>query len=93
MAALCGNMLMAEHKQRLGVSTKNRINVSGFESVCRLIEAGVGIGIVPESVIERHRHTMAIVAVPLDSDPSAVRERSVILKEPGRPHPGEPGAD
>ena len=69
-----------EHKQRLGVSTKNRINVSGFESVCRLIEAGVGIGIVPESVIERHRHTMAIVAVPLD-DPSAVRERSIILKE------------
>lgn len=69
-----------EHKERLGIYTKNRISVAGFESACRLIEAGVGIGIVPESVMQRHRHTMKIVSIALNH-PSAIRERNIIVKE------------
>lgn len=69
-----------DHKERLGIYSKNRISVAGFESACRLIEAGVGIGIVPESVIQRHQATMRICAIPLNH-PSAIRERRIIVKE------------
>ncbi|MDO5651155.1 MAG: LysR family transcriptional regulator [Moraxella sp.] len=68
-----------DHKDRLGITTKSRINVQGFESVCRLIEAGVGIGVIPESVMDRHSRTMAIKSIHLN-EKTALRERSIIVK-------------
>ncbi len=37
--------------------------VSGFDIMCRLINAGVGIGIVPESVAKRCQHQLPIALV------------------------------
>jgi len=42
-----------------------RIEVSSFEVACRMVEAGVGIGVVPESAARRHAQAMAIAIVPL----------------------------
>ena len=42
-----------------------RVQVGNFESVCRMIEADVGIGILPESSARRHARQMAIRIVPL----------------------------
>ena len=42
-----------------------RIEVGNFEAACRMIEATVGVGIVPESAARRHAQTMAIDIVPL----------------------------
>lgn len=69
-----------DHKERLGIYTKNRISVAGFNSFCRLIEAGVGIGIVPKSVVSRYQTHMQIDTIPLNH-PSAIRERKIILKQ------------
>ncbi|VCU69961.1 HTH-type transcriptional regulator GltC [Pigmentiphaga humi] len=57
-----------------------RIQVSGFEAMCRMIEAGVGIGVAPESAALRHRRTMDLAIVALD-EPWAVRERSLLVRE------------
>jgi DNA-binding transcriptional LysR family regulator len=44
-----------------------------------MIEAGVGIGILPESAARRHAHTTAISIIPL-SDPWAVREMLICVR-------------
>jgi DNA-binding transcriptional LysR family regulator len=42
-----------------------RIQVGNFEAACRMIEATVGVGILPESAARRHALGMAIRIVPL----------------------------
>jgi DNA-binding transcriptional LysR family regulator len=47
---------------------RQRIQVGSFEVACRMIEANVGIGVLPESAAHRHAQTMAIAIVPLRDD-------------------------
>jgi len=42
-----------------------RIQVGSFEAACRMIEATVGVSVLPESAARRHAQTMAIQIVPL----------------------------
>ena len=49
-------------------SLRMRIQVSSFEVACRMIEATVGVGVLPESAARRHAQTMAIHIVPLSDD-------------------------
>ena len=49
-------------------SLKVRIQVGNFEELCRMIEANVGIGVLPESAARRHRATMAIRIVQLNDE-------------------------
>jgi DNA-binding transcriptional LysR family regulator len=69
------DQLLQNSRRRLHI----RVQVSNFESVCRMVEAGVGIGIVPESAALRHRQTMKILIKPLDED-WALRERHVLAR-------------
>ena len=46
-------------------SLRLRIQVGNFEAACRMIEATVGVGVLPESAARRHAQTMAIRIVPL----------------------------
>lgn len=57
-----------------------RIQVFGFESMCRMIEAGVGIGILPESAALRHQQTMDLKIIQLD-EIWALRERSIVVRD------------
>jgi DNA-binding transcriptional LysR family regulator len=57
-----------------------RIQVRGFDAMCRMVEANVGIGILPQSAGLRHSQSMRLALVEL-SDPWAVRERSVIVQK------------
>ena len=66
--------------ERLGGKLSLRIQMSGFEAICRMIEAGVGIGIIPESAARRHSRTMRLVTVELD-ETWAVRERRVLVRD------------
>lgn len=45
-----------------------RIEVGNFEAACRMVEAEVGVGILPESAARRRAQTMAIRLVPLRDD-------------------------
>ena len=57
-----------------------RIQVRGFDAMCRMVESNVGIGILPQSAGLRHSKSMNIALVEL-KDPWAVRERSVIVQK------------
>jgi DNA-binding transcriptional LysR family regulator len=63
----------------LGVRLKLRIQVGNFEAACRMIEAGVGIGIVPESVALRHAKTLQIAIVRLN-DAWAERKLKICVR-------------
>ena len=57
-----------------------RIQVRSFEAMCRMVEADVGIGILPQSAALRHSRSMKLALVEL-TDLWAVRERSVLVQE------------
>ena len=67
-----------------GRQYRQRIRLHGFDAMCRMIEAGVGIGVLPESAALRHRRTMAIKLVQL-TDEWAVRERYLLMREGDEP--------
>lgn len=69
------DQLMQNARRRLHI----RIQVSNFESVCRMVEAGVGVGIVPESAARRNQRTMKISIKALD-EVWALRERHVLSR-------------
>jgi DNA-binding transcriptional LysR family regulator len=58
---------------------KLRIQVGGFEAACRMIEATVGVAILPESAARRHAQTMQIVIVPL-TDAWALRAMQICVR-------------
>ncbi|RUM99519.1 LysR family transcriptional regulator [Pseudaminobacter arsenicus] len=64
---------------QMGGSLDIRIKVSGFESLCRMVEAGVGVGILPGSVANRLKTSHAIAVVRL-SNPWAVRELKICVQ-------------
>src|SRR5690606_26566888 len=57
-----------------------RIQVSSFETACRMIEANVGIGVLPESAACRHAKTMAIRIMPL-RDEWAIRNMLICVRD------------
>ena len=60
-------------------TVKLRIQVGNFEAACLLIEAGAGIGILPESAARRYAQTMAIRIVTL-SDDWALRHQHICMR-------------
>lgn len=58
---------------------KQRIQVGNFEAACRMVEANVGVAILPESVAHRHAQTMGIATVPL-SDLWAFRSMQICVR-------------
>lgn len=71
---------LREQVEKLGGNLALRIQVSSFEAICRMIEGGVGIGIIPESAARRHSRTMQLAILQLD-EAWAVRERSMLVRE------------
>ncbi len=58
---------------------QQRIQVSNFEAACRMVEASVGVAILPGSAAHRHAQTMGIVIVPL-ADPWAERAMQIVVR-------------
>jgi DNA-binding transcriptional LysR family regulator len=71
---------LADKAARLGKPLRLRVQLRSFDAVCRLVECGVGIGIVPETTARRVSKAMAIVPVAL-SDPWATRELKICIRD------------
>ncbi len=56
-----------------------RIEVGNFEAACRMVEAGVGVSILPGSAARRHALAMAIDTVPL-ADDWALRQMQICMR-------------
>ncbi|AYC35130.1 LysR family transcriptional regulator [Pseudomonas cavernae] len=71
---------LREQVEHLGETLSLRIQVSSFEAVCRMVETGVGIGVIPESAAKRHSRTMDLTIIELDEE-WAIRERSMLVRD------------
>jgi DNA-binding transcriptional LysR family regulator len=50
----------------LGKSLRRRIRMTGFDPLCRMVEAGLGVGVVPESIAVHYARTLAITRLTLE---------------------------
>jgi DNA-binding transcriptional LysR family regulator len=71
---------LAEKAARSGRPMRLRVQLRGFDAVCRLVEARVGLAILPESAALRAARTLGIALVPL-SDPWARRDLTLCLRD------------
>jgi DNA-binding transcriptional LysR family regulator len=71
---------LAGHAARIGATMKVRARVTGFDAICAMVEAGAGIGIVPEVSAARCRRRMKIDVVKL-SDPWASRKLAICVRQ------------
>ena len=70
---------LAQVVESLGKPLKLRIQLSSFDAMCRMIGAGVGVGIVPESTARRNQASMGIALIEL-TDAWSVRERFILVR-------------
>jgi len=70
---------LAQVVDSLGRSIKLRIQLSSFDAMCRMIGAGVGLGIVPESAARRNQSSADIALIEL-VDAWSVRERYILVR-------------
>lgn len=64
--------------KQLGGKLTIRVQMRSYEAMCRMIEAGVGVGILPECAALHHQKTMRLNVMQL-ADPWAIRERKVLV--------------
>ncbi|MGE0798707.1 MAG: LysR substrate-binding domain-containing protein [Lautropia sp.] len=65
---------------QLGRPLRLRVELASFDAVCRMVAAGVGIGVVPAISARRHLAELPIVQVEL-SDAWRRRERYALIRE------------
>ncbi len=71
---------LADKASRIGRPLRLRVQLRSFDAICRLVECNVGVGIVPETTVERSSRNMAITAVRL-TDPWALRELTICVRD------------
>lgn len=72
--------------QQLGQTLRLRIQLSNYDAMCRMVAAGVGIAVVPESAALRQRSLLPLHLVQLQ-DAWAVRPRYMLLRDGQTPSP------
>ncbi|WP_228895935.1 LysR family transcriptional regulator [Pseudoduganella aquatica] len=71
---------LARAAHEAGQRLQLRIQVRGFEAMCRMVENNVGVAILPHSSALRLSRSMKLALVEL-TEPWAVRERSVVVQK------------
>ena len=71
---------LAARAAKIGRRPRLRVRLRSFDGVCRMVEAGVGVGIVPETTARVSSRTLVIEAVPL-ADDWAVRELRLCVRD------------
>lgn len=64
----------------LGQALRLRVQLRSFDAVCRLVAAGVGIGVVPLTTARRAALTLPIAIIDLDDD-WAIRELTICVRD------------
>lgn len=70
---------LGSHAARLGRRPKYRVRLRSFDAVCRMVERGVGIGVIPEAAARRCQRSMALRRVAL-SDAWALRRLCLCVR-------------
>ncbi|HTD05915.1 LysR substrate-binding domain-containing protein [Undibacterium sp.] len=51
---------LGEHAAKLGRRLRYRVRLRSFDAICRMVESGVGIAVVPQTAAARYKKTMAL---------------------------------
>jgi DNA-binding transcriptional LysR family regulator len=70
---------LAGKAAREGRPLRLRVQLRSFDAVCRMVECGVGVGVVPRTTAARAAKTMALGVVEL-SDDWAARELRIVVR-------------
>ena len=70
---------LAGKAAREGRPLRLRVQLRSFDAVCRLVECGVGVGVVPQTTARRAARTMALGIVDLTDD-WALRELTIVVR-------------
>ena len=57
---------VAQEALKQGVQLRSRIQIKGMDSACRMVQCGLGIGLLPQASLEQQAHFAGLVRVPLD---------------------------
>lgn len=71
---------IAEACEISGITLRHRVQVRSFDAICRLVETGMGIAILPGSAVGLHTRGMRIKAIALD-EPWAERELMIAVRD------------
>ena len=84
MARSSSNYLfLRDSAQRLGKAVRTRLHAHSFDAVLSLVAAGVGIALVPSSVLGGRLQPEQTAVLPLD-EPWALRELSLVVRQDAR---------
>jgi DNA-binding transcriptional LysR family regulator len=78
--------LMAEGAKACGKSLQQRIQVSSFDAMCRLVQTRLGITMLPKAVLAPHVAAGRIRMLGLKED-WAVRQMAVVVRDPAQLSP------
>ncbi|MCJ2096015.1 LysR substrate-binding domain-containing protein [Methylobacterium sp. J-072] len=70
---------LRDEARRLGRPLRLRIHVPSFDGICRMAQAGMGLGTIPEGVYALLGPQMRLAAVPL-TDPWATRTLTLVVR-------------
>jgi DNA-binding transcriptional LysR family regulator len=77
---------LAGKAAREGRPLRLRVQLRSFDAVCRMVECGVGVGIVPATTASRAVKTMALAVVDLTDD-WAQRDLTIVVRAEGELRP------
>lgn len=67
------------HAARAGKPLRVRVRLRSFDAICRMVENGVGISVIPEAAARRCQQTMAIRYITL-TDPWSHRNLTICIR-------------
>lgn len=74
---------LAMQAARLGRSLRLRVRVNSLDTVCAMVAAGVGVGIVPAATALRHRRALRLATLRL-TEPWSIRELALYVRASAR---------
>jgi DNA-binding transcriptional LysR family regulator len=77
---------LAGKAAREGRPLRLRVQLRSFDAVCRLVECGVGVGVVPQTTAARAAKTMQLAIADLTDD-WALRELTIVVRAPDELRP------
>ncbi|WP_434576430.1 LysR family transcriptional regulator [Pseudomonas sp. Z3-6] len=72
--------LLTSEAEKLGMNLKLRIRISSFDCMCRMVSTGLGLAVLPRSVINQYLRSHKLKAVTLD-EPWARRSLLLVCKK------------
>lgn len=72
--------LLQDGARRFDRPLRMRIQVRSFEGICRMIDRGMGIGVLPSRAVNAERHGLRLATVPL-ADGWALRELHLVVRD------------